>query len=124
MKSVVACVHQWRLSAVACLLAISILLSASSPVQAAAQNITMGSMLAGGLVFSPPSVTVNSGDTVTWSNNALGPHNVIFDAAPEGVETKTISLNSLTTKAGNVHQVTFTVPGTYSYYCTPIEAQA
>lgn len=29
--------------------------------------------------FDPPSITVAAGETVTWTNNAGFPHNVVFD---------------------------------------------
>merc|ERR1719240_398329 len=42
----------------------------------------------GGLVFSPADVTICKGDSVTWKNNALGPHNVVFQDVPEGIEAE------------------------------------
>ena len=33
----------------------------------------------GSLVFDPATVTVKSGESVTWVNNAGFPHNVVFD---------------------------------------------
>lgn len=29
--------------------------------------------------FDPPTITVAAGETVTWTNNAGFPHNVVFD---------------------------------------------
>merc|ERR1719428_1232937 len=40
--------------------------------------IKMGSD-AGQLVFIPDEVKICKGDTVTWTNNKGGPHNVVFD---------------------------------------------
>jgi plastocyanin len=33
----------------------------------------------GALVFEPATVTIKSGESVTWTNNAGYPHNIVFD---------------------------------------------
>ena len=59
--------------------------------------------------FTPPNITVDVGDTVTW-NNTGGFHNVAFDDGsfiqpnPPSFDTWSVS-----------H--TFSSPGTYRYYC-------
>merc|ERR1712066_715651 len=47
----------------------------------------------GGLVFSPDSITVKTGETVTFTNNAGFLHNVVFDedAVPDGVNAEALS---------------------------------
>ena len=45
---------------------------------AGAVTIKMGGDT-GALVFEPSSVTIKAGDSVTWTNNAGFPHNVVFD---------------------------------------------
>jgi plastocyanin len=47
----------------------------------------------GALVFDPSVVTINSGDTVEFVNNAGFPHNVVFDedGVPAGVNADSIS---------------------------------
>jgi plastocyanin len=34
---------------------------------------------AGALVFDPATITIAKGETVTWTNNAGFPHNIVFD---------------------------------------------
>merc|ERR1739848_877018 len=60
----------------------------------------------GGLVFDPSTVTINKGDSVTWTNNAGFPHNIMFHED---------DLNAPGEKASS----TFDVAGAYSYYCEP-----
>jgi plastocyanin len=42
----------------------------------------------GALVFDPATVTVKAGDTVTWTNNAGFPHNIVFDEDAVPVSTR------------------------------------
>merc|ERR1719445_2656510 len=48
----------------------------------------------GQLVFVPAKISICKGDTVTWTNNKAGPHNVVFDedAVPSGVNYEDISI--------------------------------
>lgn len=60
------------------------------------------------LNFSPASLTVNSGTTVTWLNNEDITHTVtsntaVFDSGDMG--------------KGKTYSYTFLVAGTYLYYC-------
>merc|ERR1719181_90338 len=54
--------------------------------------VKMGSD-SGQLVFVPDEVKICKGDTVTWTNNKGGPHNVVFDEddIPSGVKAEAIS---------------------------------
>jgi plastocyanin len=61
--------------------------------------------------FSPASLTVNAGDTVTWTQHDTAPHNVVTTSAPVAVHSPELS-------QGQSWSYTFTTPGTYSYYCT------
>jgi plastocyanin len=76
---------------------------------------------AGGLVFVPDSVTIKSGESVTFKNNAGFPHNVIFDedSVPDGVNAEGLSKEDYLNAPGETHEVKFTTAGEYGYYCQP-----
>jgi len=63
----------------------------------------------GDLFFSPSSVTIAVGDTVTWRNTGQAPHN----AAADDGSFKTRDLNN-----GQSASETFDQAGTFSYICT------
>jgi len=75
----------------------------------------------GSLVFSPSSVSVSAGESVTWVNNAGFPHNVVFDedAVPGGVDAGAISHEDYFNAPGETYSVSFDKAGTYEYYCEP-----
>ncbi len=60
--------------------------------------------------FSPATVTVKAGTTVTWTNQDSEPHTV---TAKSGAGP-----NSPTLDQGATYQYTFTRAGQYSYLCT------
>jgi plastocyanin len=90
----------------------------TSPVAAA--TVLLGSD-AGGLVFVPDSVTIKSGESVTFKNNAGFPHNVIFDedSVPDGVNAEGISREDYLNAPGETYDVKFSTAGEYGYYCQP-----
>jgi hypothetical protein len=63
----------------------------------------------GDLFFSPTSVTIAVGDTVTWHNTGQAPHNATADDG----SFKTPDLNN-----GQSASHTFNQAGTFSYICT------
>jgi len=87
---------------------------------AATKAVKMGSD-AGQLVFVPDEVTVCKGDSVTWTNNKGGPHNVVFDeeAVPAGVDAEKISMEDQLGDEGATFTQKFDTAGTYAYYCQP-----
>lgn len=90
-----------------CLL-IGVLLAVLGPAasaRSANQTVTANSSLQ----FSPSSVVIDQGDTVTW-NNSGGLHNVHFD------DNSYIMPASPSTAAWSVNR-TFTSPGMFRYYC-------
>jgi plastocyanin len=85
----------------------SVLLGVLAPPAAAAGH----SVAMAHYQFSPTSMTIAAGDTVTWTNADQATHNVVTTSAPA-------SINSGDVTTGHSFSYQFTVPGTYSYVCT------
>ena len=81
------------------------------PRMAYAAEITMGS--GGNLVFDPNELTIAAGDSVTFTNGDLPPHNVVFLDHPE------LSHPDLAFVGGENFSVTFDNPGEYEFQCEP-----
>jgi len=64
-----------------------------------------------GYAFSPATLEISVGDTVTWTNNDTAPHNVVVTDGPE-------KFSSPLLEQGQTYSHTFTQAGTYSYYCS------
>ncbi|MFN2462102.1 MAG: plastocyanin/azurin family copper-binding protein [Candidatus Velthaea sp.] len=83
------------------------------------------------LDFYPNSITIHSGDTLTWSNSTSIPHTVSIpqagQAPPPGapnpaqvggnVFDNSAYISSGFITKGKSYSVLFTRPGTYAYYC-------
>lgn len=67
-----------------------------------------------GFAFVPPGITVSSGTTVTWTNRDPTSHTVTSSSAPPGQ-----AFDSGFLAQGGSFSLTFTVPGTYQYFCQP-----
>tara|TARA_B100001250_G_scaffold280845_1_gene243168 strand:- start:1158 stop:1481 length:324 start_codon:yes stop_codon:yes gene_type:complete len=76
-----------------------------------AVDIQMGS--GGNLIFEPNEVTVSAGETVTFVNGDLPPHNIVFLEHPE------LSHPDLAFMGGEKFPVTFDKPGDYEFQCEP-----
>jgi plastocyanin len=59
--------------------------------------------------FSPATVTIAVGGTVTWTNQ---------DSVPHTATATDDSFDSAILRKGNTYSRTFTAPGTYTYLCT------
>ncbi len=77
--------------------------------EATTQQATNVEMM--GYAFQPATLTISTGDTVTWTNHDTAPHNVVVTDGPE-------KFTSPTLQKGQTYSYTFTKPGTYSYYCS------
>ena len=89
----------------------SLFLSFSLASSAYATEVMMGSN--GNLVFEPNDITINAGETVTFTNGALPPHNMMVDGHPE------LSHSDLAFATGDSFDVTFTDAGDYNFQCDP-----
>lgn len=59
--------------------------------------------------FESRTLTVKVGTTVTWTNQDVGSHTVLFDDE---------SVNSGELQPGESFEFTFSTPGTYNYHCS------
>ena len=79
--------------------------------KAYAADIQMGS--GGNLVFEPNEISISAGDTVTFTNGDLPPHNMQVADHPE------LSHGDLAFVAGESFDVTFSDVGDYNIQCDP-----
>jgi plastocyanin len=91
-------------SSLALIVVIAILFGFSACAFGATTNVA-----AFGFSFSPPSVTIRAGDSVTWTGLSIS-HNVQTDADP---------FCGPVPVPGGTCTIQFNQPGTYSYYCSP-----
>lgn len=73
-------------------------------VSAASEAVTIQNF-----AFSPATVTIKVGTTLTWTNRDQDPHTV---SATSG------AFHSPTLSTGQSYQYTFTTPGRFDYLCT------
>ena len=70
------------------------------------------------LAYSPKTVTVQTGATVTWTNNDTVVHNVQSTNGPGLTAPTTSTFASKLLNPGQSFSFTFTKAGTYYYECT------
>lgn len=73
---------------------------------AATYRVTMS-----GYAYSPATLTIPAGSTVTWTNQDTAPHDVKTTSGPAAIHSPMLN-------KGGSWSFTFTTPGTYAYYCT------
>lgn len=86
--------------------ALLLIAPAARPAEAAGRSVAMS-----GYAFGPATLTVDAGDTVTWTNHDTAPHDVKTTSGP-------VALHSPMLAKGSTWTYRFSVPGTYRYYCT------
>jgi len=74
--------------------------------------------------FSPQTLTVPAGATVTWTNNDGAPHTVTATDGPSTSAQTTGAFDSGNFGQGQTFSFTFDKAGTYYYDCTLHAAQA
>ncbi|MBE7381688.1 MAG: plastocyanin [Leptolyngbya sp. SIO1E4] len=124
MRQIAHVIGRFSLACLALAMVVATLVTAAAPASAANYEVKMGSD-SGLLVFEPANLTVKAGDTVTWVNNKMAPHNVIFDEnqmpGDKDLATK-ISHDQLTFAPGESYSTTFSADmpaGDYTYFCAP-----
>lgn len=75
------------------------------------QNPSASTVTLGASSFSPSSVTIQSGGSVSWSNTSGILHNVTFDPA-------TGAPANIGNHSSGVNARTFATAGTFGYQCT------
>jgi amicyanin len=73
---------------------------------AATQQVHMS-----GYAYGPATLTIKVGDTVTWTNHDQAPHDAVTTAGPAQFRSPMLA-------TGQTWSLTFSTPGTYSYYCS------
>jgi len=93
----------------------------ASPAYAAETKQVMMGSDSGQLIFVPAKISICKGDSVKWTNNKGGPHNVVFDEdeIPSGVDQESISMDDQLGEVGDTFTMKFDTAGTYGYYCEP-----
>jgi len=79
-------------------------LAGAAPRAAETKNVTIKDF-----AFEPKQITINVGDTVTWTNEGPSPHTVSADEAG--------SFDSGNLDKGATYSETFDEAGTFAYYC-------
>ena len=84
---------------------------ALGPRIAYAAEVTMGS--GGNLIFEPNEITIDAGESITFVNGELPPHNMMVADHPE------YSHSDLAFAPGESFDVTFDKVGDYKFQCDP-----
>ncbi len=109
-------------------LAAAILGSAGVMLGASGYTATATVGMTNTLRFTPPTLTVHVGDTVVWKNDSALAHTVTdvpklaSTASDASLPMGAKPFNSGYLNPGKSYVHTFTVPGTYRYFCIPHEA--
>ena len=89
---------------------------AATPAPVPAAGSTSASVTIQNFAFSPASITVTKGTTVTWTNEDSAPHQVLNDAS--GSLAQGALFSSSTLAKGASYSFRFDTPGTYPYHCS------
>ena len=92
-----------RIARLAAFAALLLFIGLASTATAATATVEIA-----GFAFSPPSLTINAGDTVTWTNRDSAQHSAVF--ANGGPRIRALS-------NGQSDSITFATSGTFNYVC-------
>ncbi len=99
----------------------------SDPVETDDGDADVTIEMTGELIYEPAAATVRVGDTVRWVNVSNVPHTVTADpdlaVNPQSVmlPAGAAPFDSGLISPGGAYTRTFSVPGTYRYFCRPHE---
>ena len=88
--------------------------TASTPAATATQTVMIITDSSGSFAFSPASVTIKVGTTVTWKNTTAVSHTVTSD---DGKSFDSGAANPIAPQSGTF-SFTFATAGTFAYHCT------
>jgi amicyanin len=78
-----------------------------------AQSVMIITNSSGTFAFSPASLTIKAGTTITWKNTTAVPHTVTSD---DGKSFDSGTANPIAAQSGTF-SFTFKTPGTFAYHC-------
>jgi amicyanin len=82
----------------------------NNPVSTPTTSSQTHSITISGFAFSPSTLTIKKGDTVTWTNQDSTPHTIVSDSGNE--------ISSVSLLKGNTYSHTFNSAGTFDYHCS------
>lgn len=88
--------------------------SSPAPVAMTAEGATEFKIAITDTGYSPSLLSINVGDTITWTNGAVKPSNVSSD--PHPAHTDYVPLNLGMFNPGETQSLTFDKAGTYGYH--------
>jgi plastocyanin len=92
--------------------AAALLAAAPSPGRPArAATASPSEVVIEGFAFSPKTLTVAPGTTVTWVNRDDEPHTIMVHGSPTPLKSPALD-------TGDSFSFTFDGPGTFQYFCT------
>lgn len=100
-----------RRAAQGAVLALSVLLGLLFVVPGGEASAATYRVVMSGYAYSPATLTIPAGSTVTWTNQDTAPHDVKTTSGPAAIHSPMLN-------KGGSWSFTFTTPGTYAYYCT------
>lgn len=84
--------------------------SPAATAPAPTSNQATGAVTIQNFAFSPASLTIKKGETVTWTNKDSAPHQIVSDTAGK-FQGPSIS-------SGQTYSFTFNETGTFAYHCS------
>jgi plastocyanin len=108
MKSRSVCIG---VLATAVIVALGLLLTGSTNVAANTPQPTISEVKIDNFSFTPATLTVPAGTTVTWTNRDDIPHTVVSGDDPKAFKSKVMDTDEK-------FSYTFTKAGTFTYFCS------